>query len=162
MQTQKQQHVRELPEQTSPAEKIRRTGNSWGKNRSAGLFGVIAAIGSEEPIVQNLTVENGTVFAGDGNANSGDWYGAGMLIGRINTMYGTDYSVIKNCTVSGTVSSTKNAAGLVGDSNYIHFENCTADVKVNGYNTAGGFVGNAFASEFTDCVAKGDVASYGW
>ena len=133
-----------------------------GKNRSAGLFGVIASIGSEEPIIQNLTVENGTVFAGDGNATSGDWYGAGVLIGRINTMYGTDYSVIKNCTVSGTVSSTKNAAGLVGDSNYIHFENCTADVKVNGYSTAGGFVGNAFASEFTDCVAKGDVTSYGW
>lgn len=139
-----------------------RTGNSWGKNRSAGLFGVIASIGSEEPIIQNLTVENGTVFAGDGNANSDEWYGAGLLIGRINTMYGTDYSVIKNCTVSGTVSSTKNAAGLVGDSSYIHFENCTADVKVNGYNTAGGFVGNAFASEFTDCVAKGDVTSYGW
>lgn len=133
-----------------------------GKNRSAGLFGVIASIGSEEPIIQNLTVENGTVFAGDGNATSGDWYGAGVLIGRINTMYGTDYSVIKNCTVSGTVSSTKNAAGLVGDSNYIHFENCTADVKVNGYSTAGGFVGNTFASEFTDCVAKGDVTSYGW
>lgn len=139
-----------------------RTGNSWGKNRSAGLFGVIASIGSEEPIIQNLTVENGTVFAGDGNATSDEWYGAGLLIGRINTMYGTDYSVIKNCTVSGTVSSTKNAAGLVGDSNYIHFENCTADVKVNGYNTAGGFVGNTFASEFTDCVAKGDVTSYGW
>lgn len=139
-----------------------RTGNSWGKNRSAGLFGVIAAIGSEEPIVQNLTVENGTVFAGDGNANSGDSYGAGLLIGRINPMHGTDYSVIKNCTVSGTVSSTKNAAGLVGDSNYIHFENCTADVKVNGYNTAGGFVGNTFVSEFTDCVAKGNVSSEGW
>ncbi len=139
-----------------------RTGNSWGKNRSAGLFGVIASIGSEEPIIQNLTVENGTVFAGDGNATTEDWYGAGLLIGRINTMYGTNYSVIKNCTVSGTVESTKNAAGLVGDSNYIHFENCTADVKVNGYNTAGGFVGNAFASEFTDCVAKGDVTSNGW
>lgn len=139
-----------------------RTGNSWGKNRSAGLFGVIASIGSEEPIIQNLTVENGTVFAGDGNATSDEWYGAGLLIGRINTMYGTDYSVIKNCTVSGTVSSTKNVAGLVGDSSYIHFENCTADVKVSGYNTAGGFVGNAFASEFTDCVAKGDVTSYGW
>ena len=133
-----------------------------GKNRSAGLFGVIASIGSEEPIIQNLTVENGTVFAGDGNATSGDNYGAGLLIGRINTMYGTDYSVIKNCTVSGTVSSTKRAAGLVGYSNYIHFENCTADVKVSGYNTAGGFVGEAFASEFTDCVAKGDVTSYGW
>lgn len=139
-----------------------RTGNSWGKNRSAGLFGVIASIGSEEPIVQNLTVENGTVFAGDGDANSDEWYGAGLLIGRINTMYGTDYSVIKNCTVSGTVSSTKNAAGLVGDSNYIHFENCTADVKVNGYSTAGGFVGNTFMSEFTDCVAKGNVSSEGW
>lgn len=139
-----------------------REGDGKYKNRSAGLFGVIAAIGSEEPIVQNLTVENGTVFAGDGNATSGDSYGAGLLIGRINPMHGTDYSVIKNCTVSGTVSSTKNAAGLVGDSNYIHFENCTADVKVNGYSTAGGFVGNAFASEFTDCVAKGDVTSYGW
>lgn len=139
-----------------------RTGNSWGKNRSAGLFGVIASIGSEEPIVQNLTVENGTVFAGDGNATSGDSYGAGLLIGRINPMHGTDYSVIKNCTVSGTVSSTKNAAGLVGDSNYIHFENCTADVKVNGYSTAGGFVGNTFMSEFTDCVAKGNVSSEGW
>lgn len=133
-----------------------------GKNRSAGLFGVIASIGSEEPIIQNLTVENGTVFAGDGNATSGDSYGAGLLIGRINPMHGTDYSVIKNCTVSGTVSSTKNAAGLVGDSNYIHFENCTADVKVNGYSTAGGFVGNTFMSEFTDCVAKGNVSSEGW
>ncbi len=133
-----------------------------GKNRSAGLFGVIASIGSEEPIIQNLTVENGTVFAGDGNATSGDSYGAGLLIGRINPMHGTDYSVIKNCTVSGTVSSTKNAAGLVGDSNYIHFENCTADVKVNGHNTAGGFVGNTFMSEFTDCVAKGNVSSEGW
>lgn len=139
-----------------------REGDGKYKNRSAGLFGVIAAIGSEEPIVQNLTVENGTVFAGDGNATSGDSYGAGLLIGRINPMHGTDYSVIKNCTVSGTVSSTKNAAGLVGDSNYIHFKNCTADVKVNGHNTAGGFVGNAFASEFTDCVAKGDVTSNGW
>lgn len=139
-----------------------REGDGKYKNRSAGLFGVIAAIGSEEPIIQNLTVENGTVFAGDGNANSGDSYGAGLLIGRINPMHGTDYSVIKNCTVSGTVSSTKNAAGLVGDSNYIHFKNCTADVKVNGHSTAGGFVGNAFASEFTDCVAKGDVTSNGW
>ena len=139
-----------------------REGDGKYKNRSAGLFGVIAAIGSEEPIVQNLTVENGTVFAGDGNATSGDSYGAGLLIGRINPMHGTDYSVIKNCTVSGTVSSTKNAAGLVGDSNYIHFENCTADVKVNGYSTAGGFVGNTFMSEFTDCVAKGNVSSEGW
>ena len=139
-----------------------REGDKDGKNRSAGLFGVIAAIGSEEPIIQNLTVENGTVFAGDGDANSDEWYGAGVLIGRINPMHGTAYAVIKNCTVSGTVSSTKNAAGLVGDSNYIHFENCTADVKVNGYSTAGGFVGNTFASEFTDCVAKGDVTSYGW
>lgn len=139
-----------------------REGDKDGKNRSAGLFGVIVAIGSEEPIIQNLTVENGTVFAGDGDANSDEWYGAGLLIGRINPMHGTAYAVIKNCTVSGTVSSTKNAAGLVGDSNYIHFENCTADVKVNGYSTAGGFVGNTFASEFTDCVAKGDVTSYGW
>lgn len=139
-----------------------REGDGKYKNRSAGLFGVIAAIGSEEPIVQNLTVENGTVFAGDGNATSGDSYGAGLLIGRINPMHGTDYSVIKNCTVSGTVSSTKNAAGLVGDSNYIHFENCTADVKVNGYSTAGGFVGNTFMSEFTDCIAKGNVTSEGW
>ena len=96
----------------------------------------------------------GTVLAGDGDPNSEPYYGAGLLIGRINTMY--------DCTVSGTVSSTKNAAGLVGDSNYIHFENCTADVKVNGYNTAGGFVGNAYASEFTDCVAKGNVTSNGW
>lgn len=139
-----------------------RTGNSWGKNRSAGLFGVIAAIGSEEPIVQNLTVENGTVFAGDGNANSDEWYGAGLLIGRINPMHGTDYSVIKNCTVSGTVYSTRNAGGLVGDSNYTHFENCSANVKVSGNQRAGGFVGNAFKSEFTDCIAKGNVTSDGW
>lgn len=133
-----------------------------GKNRSAGLFGVIASIGSEEPIIQNLTVENGTVFAGDGNATSGDNYGAGLLIGRINTMYGTDYSVIKNCTVSGTVYSTRNAGGLVGDSNYTHFENCSANVKVSGNQRAGGFVGNAFKSEFTDCIAKGNVTSEGW
>lgn len=139
-----------------------RTGNSWGKNRSAGLFGVIASIGSEEPIIQNLTVENGTVFAGDGNANSDEWYGAGLLIGRINPMHGTDYSVIKNCTVSGTVYSTRNAGGLVGDSNYTHFENCSANVKVSGNQRAGGFVGNAFKSEFTDCIAKGNVTSEGW
>ena len=137
-----------------------RAGDNYGKNRNAGLFGCIAAV-SSEPVIQNLIVD-GTVYAGDGDPKSGYNYGAGILVGSIATLYGTDYTVIKNCTVSGTVNSTKNAGGLVGDANYTHFENCTADVEVNGYSVSGGFVGNVFASEFTDCTAKGDVSSCGW
>lgn len=142
-----------------------RTGNSWGKNRSAGLFGVIAAIGSEDPVIQNLTVENGTVLTGNGDLNydSNKMYGAGLLIGDISPMgNNVEYAVIKNCTVSGTVYSTRNAGGLVGNSSRTHFENCSADVKVSGNQRAGGFVGNAFKSEFTDCIAKGNVTSEGW
>lgn len=138
-----------------------RVGDKWGKNRNAGLFGCIAAVGSE-PVIQNLIVD-GTVYAGDGDTDSDDYYGAGILVGSI-TVLGNDvpYAVIKNCTVSGTVNSTKNAGGLVGDANYTHFENCTANVKVEGYSVSGGFVGNAFESQLTDCTARGDVSSRGW
>lgn len=142
-----------------------REGDGKYKNRSAGLFGVIAAIGSEEPIVQNLTVENGTVLTGNGDLNydSNKMYGAGLLIGDISPMgNNVEYAVIKNCTVSGTVYSTRNAGGLVGNSSRTHFENCSADVKVSGNQRTGGFVGNTFMSEFTDCVAKGNVSSEGW
>lgn len=138
-----------------------RAGDEWGKNRNAGLFGCIAAV-SSEPVIQNLIVD-GTVYAGDGETDSDDYYGAGILIGSI-TVLGNDvpYAVIKNCTVSGTVNSTKNAGGLVGNANYTHFENCTANVKVEGYSVSGGFVGNAFKSQLTDCTARGDVSSRGW
>ncbi len=138
-----------------------RAGDEWGKNRNAGLFGCIAAV-SSEPVIQNLIVD-GTVYAGDGDTNSGDYYGAGILVGSI-TVLGNDvpYAVIKNCTVSGTVNSTKNAGGLVGDASRTHFENCTANVKVEGYSVSGGFVGNAFKSQLTNCTARGDVSSRGW
>lgn len=138
-----------------------RVGDNHGKNRNAGLFGCIAAV-SSEPVIQNLIVD-GTVYAGDGNTDSDNYYGAGILVGRI-TVLGNDvpYAVIKNCTVSGTVNSTKNAGGLVGDASYTHFENCTANVKVEGYSVSGGFVGNAFKSQLTDCTARGDVSSRGW
>ncbi len=109
-------------------------------------------------------MENATVFTGDGNPNNeDDNYGAGVLIGSITVIgNNVEYASVKNCTVSGTVNSTKNAGGLVGDASYTHFENCSADVKVGGYNTSGGFVGNAFESQLTDCTASGDVTSYGW
>lgn len=132
--------------------------------RIAGLFGCISAVGSD-PVIQNLTVENGTVLTGDGapdldNKN----YGAGLLVGSITISGGSnvEYAVIKDCTVSGKVNSTQCAGGLVGDANYTHFENCTADVEVNGYGVSGGFVGNTFESQFTDCTARGDVSSRGW
>lgn len=135
-----------------------------GKNRSAGLFGRISACDSDSVVIQNLTVENGTVYAGDSTDSQAFQYGAGLLIGSITIMGGShaEYATIKNCTVSGTVSSNMYAGGLVGDANYTRFENCQADVKVNGYCVSGGFVGNAFKSEFTDCTAFGDVKSKGW
>lgn len=134
-----------------------------GNNRHAGLFGCIAVTGSD-PVIQNLTVD-GTVFAGNNTELTYDkYYGAGILVGTITTLGGSnvEYGVIKNCNVSGTVSSAMRAGGLVGDANYAHFENCTADVKVEGHCISGGFVGNAFASQFNDCVAKGNVTSKGW
>lgn len=142
-----------------------REGDGTYVNRNSGLFGVIAAVGSEDPVIQNLTVENGTVLTGNGDLNydSNKMYGAGLLIGDISPMgNNVEYAVIKNCTVSGTVYSTRNAGGLVGNSSRTHFENCSADVKVSGNQRAGGFVGNAFKSEFTDCIAKGNVTSEGW
>lgn len=142
-----------------------REGDGTYVNRNSGLFGVIAAVGSEDPVIQNLTVENGTVLTGNGDTSydSNLMYGAGLLIGDISPMgNNVEYAVIKNCTVSGTVYSTRNAGGLVGNSSRTHFENCSADVKVSGNQRAGGFVGNAFKSEFTDCIAKGNVTSEGW
>ena len=142
-----------------------RAGDGEHVNRNSGLFGVVVAAGSEDPVVQNLTVENGTVLTGNGDTSydSNLMYGAGLLIGQI-TVWGNsvEYAVVKNCTVSGTVYSTRNAGGLVGNSSRTHFENCSADVKVSGNQRAGGFVGNAFKSEFTDCIAKGNVTSEGW
>lgn len=139
-----------------------REGDSYGKNRSAGLFGCIAARDNDY-IIKNVIIENGTVFAGDGNTDSPEAYGAGLLVGSITTLYGTDYAAIINCAVSGTVNSTKYAGGLVGRASYTLFSNCTADVKVYGYSVSGGFVGNAdFSSQFYQCKAKGDVNSKGW
>ena len=139
-----------------------REGDSYGKNRSAGLFGCIAATGSDY-IIKNVIIENGTVFAGDGNTDSPELYGAGLLVGSITTLYGTDYAAITNCAVSGLVNSTKRAGGFVGNASYTVFTNCIADVKVEGYSVSGGFVGNAdFSSQFYKCKAKGDVNSKGW
>lgn len=140
-----------------------REGDSSGKNRSAGLFGCVVAI-SNEPIIQNLTVENGTVLAGDGDISYSETYGAGLLVGNITVSGGSnvDYAVIQNCTVSGTVESTKRAGGLVGHSSYTHFENCLADAKVVGIAIYGGFVGDTFESQFIDCIATGDVPGKGF
>lgn len=134
-----------------------------GKNYSAGLFGCIVAI-SNEPVIQNLTVENGTVFAGYSTDNREYQYGAGLLIGTITVLGGSnvEYTVVKNCTVSGKVNSSMNAGGLVGDASYTHFENCTADAEVEGICISGGFAGNAFNSYFKDCTANGNVKSGGW
>lgn len=139
-----------------------REGDSYGKNRSAGLFGCISAIG-DDYVIKNVIIENGIVFAGDGNTSSGDNYGAGLLVGSITTSYGTDYAAINNCAVSGSVNSTKYAGGLVGKASYTIFKNCTANVKVDGHSVSGGFVGNAdLSSQFADCTAKGRVNSKGW
>lgn len=138
-----------------------REGDSYGKNRSAGLFGCISAVG-EDYVIKNVIIENGTVYAGDGDTTSGEIYGAGLLVGSITTSYGTDYAAINNCAVSGVVNSTKYAGGLVGKASYTIFKNCTADVKVDGIGVSGGFVGNAdFSSQFLDCKASGNVTG-GW
>lgn len=133
-----------------------------GKNSNAGLFGNIAAVGSEDATVQDLTVENGKVFTGDNI--EGEAYAAGVLLGSITVLGGgnVEYAVVKNCTVSGVVTSPRNAGGLAGDVNYTHFENCSAAVEIEGKSCSGGFVANAYISEFADCVAKGKVKSTGW
>ena len=136
-----------------------RTGDQYGKNRNAGFFGCISATGND-PVIQNLTIENGTVLAGDGTPEND--YGAGLLVGNITVLYGTDYTVIQNCTVSGTVNSASCAGGLAGNANYTHFKNCRADVKIGGHSCSGGFVGNTFESQFINCSATGDVTSTGW
>lgn len=133
-----------------------------GKNSNAGLFGNIAAVGSEDATVQDLTVENGKVFTGDDI--EGEAYAAGVLLGSITVLGGgnVEYAVVKNCTVSGVVTSPRNAGGLAGDVSYTHFENCSAAVEIEGKSCSGGFVANAYISEFADCVAKGKVKSTGW
>lgn len=137
-----------------------RVGDKWGKNRNAGLFGCISAVGTE-PTIKNLIIENGTVLAGDGSTDAS--YAAGLLVGSITITGGSnvEYAVIENCTVSGTVSSAMYAGGLVGSANYTHLTNCRADVKVNGVCVSGGFIGGAFISTLTDCIATGKVSG-GW
>ena len=134
-----------------------------GKNRSAGLFGCVTA-SDGEPIIQNLTVENGTVYAGDNTNDEEVQYGAGLLIGNITILGGGSVTgtFVKNCSVSGMVDSNMYAGGLIGSANYTQISDCRAEVEVNGWCVAGGFVGYAFEAKMENCVAIGEVESKGW
>ena len=107
----------------------------------AGLFGCIDSGGK----VKNVTLENVQIT----NDNSSGYAGG---------VAGNSWGNIENCSVSGSVSGTTFAGGVVGSQWGGSITGCNSSATVKGVIFAGGIAGetNSGAS-LTGCYATGDV-----
>ena len=107
----------------------------------AGLFGYIGSGGK----VKDVTLENVQIT----NDNSSGYAGG---------VAGDSWGTIENCSVSGSVSGTTFAGGVVGSQWGGSITGCNSSATVKGVIFAGGIAGetNSGAS-LTGCYATGDV-----
>ncbi len=70
---------------------------------------------------------------------------------------------IKNVVVTGEVSSTGGAAGIVGRGmgTTQAFENCVNKAKVSGAGNVGGIAGQVMSASFADCHNTGEISNTG-
>ncbi len=118
---------------------------------SAGLFGHLGANVDGVYTVQNLKIENATVIT---TASEGM---AGILSAYATTSHSANALKIRNCHVSGTVSSLGQAGGLIAEANYLDAENCSADADVTGNGFTAAFIGKIFYPDIRNCTADGTV-----
>lgn len=112
-----------------------------GSNKYAGLFGDI----DENGTVKNVVMEGLQITS---NHRSG--YTGGVV--------GNSWGTIENCSVSGSVSGTTFAGGVVGSQWGGSITGCNSSTTVKGEAYVGGIAGetNSGAS-LTGCYATGDV-----
>ena len=112
-----------------------------GSDQYAGLFGYIGSGGT----VKNVVLEGVQI------ESDNDMSGVGGVAGQ-------SYGNIENCSVSGSVSGTTFAGGVVGSQWGGSITGCNSSATVKGVIFAGGIAGetNSGAS-LTGCYATGDV-----
>ena len=112
-----------------------------GSNKYAGLFGDIGSGGT----VKNVVLE-GVQITSDNSSG----YAGGVA--------GDSWGTIENCSVSGSVSGTTFAGGVVGSQWGGSITGCNSSATVKGETYVGGIAGetNSGAS-LTGCYATGDV-----
>ena len=112
-----------------------------GSNEYAGLFGYIGSGGK----VKNVVLE-GVQITSDNS------------LGYTGGVVGNSWGTIENCSVSGSVSGTTFAGGVVGSQWGGSITGCNSSATVKGVIFAGGIAGetNSGAS-LTGCYATGDV-----
>ena len=112
-----------------------------GSNQYAGLFGRIGSGGT----VKNVTLKDVKI---ESNHSSGN----------VGGVAGWSYGNIEYCSVSGSVSGTTFAGGVVGSQWGGSITGCSSSATVNAGNTAGGVVGGTNnGATLTACYATGDV-----
>ena len=112
-----------------------------GSDQYAGLFGRIGSGGT----VKNVTLKDVKI---ESNHSSG--YVGGVA--------GDSWGTIENCSVSGSVSGTTFAGGVVGSQWGGSITGCNSSATVKGVIYAGGIAGSTNSgATLTACYATGDV-----
>lgn len=71
-------------------------------------------------------------------------------------------TTISNCCVSGSISSSGSAGGLLGDALYCVIQSCYSSGSVAGNNEVGGLVGHGTLSDITDSLSASSVIGGHW
>ena len=112
-----------------------------GSNDYAGLFGRIGSDGK----VKNVVLE-GVQITSDNSSG----YAGGVA--------GNSWGNIENCSVSGSVSGTTFAGGVVGSQIGGSITGCNSSATVKGEAYVGGIAGETnYGASLTGCYATGDV-----
>ena len=112
-----------------------------GSNDYAGLFGDI----DENGTVKNVVLE-GVQITSDNSSG----YTGGVA--------GNSWGTIENCSVSGSVSGTTFAGGVVGSQWGGSITGCNSSATVKGEVYVGGIAGETnYGASLTGCYATGDV-----
>ena len=112
-----------------------------GSDQYAGLFGRIG----EDGTVKNVKLE-GVQITSDNSS------------GYVGGVAGWSYGTIENCSVSGSVSGTVFAGGVVGYQAGGSITGCSSSATVKGVTIAGGIAGDASGASLTGCYATGSVS----
>ncbi len=112
-----------------------------GSYKYAGLFGDI----DENGTVKNVVLEDVQI-----TSDNSSGYAGGVA--------GDSWGTIENCSVSGSVSGTTFAGGVVGSQWGGSITGCNSSATVKGVIFAGGIAGETnYGATLTACYATGDV-----
>jgi hypothetical protein len=116
--------------------------------QDVGLFGH-----AEDFTIDGIHLENVSV--------TGSW-SVGSIVGSIRRG-GVSSSIIRNCSVTGTVSGEFNVGGLVGRVPYhqVYFNNVAFDGEVNGGSSLGGLLGSGLGAVVNKAAVRVKINASG-